>query len=283
MIKIFKLNDGYRDSIITLWQSCFGDSEEYISFFLDNCPDFVTVGYFVEERLVSMLFLLEGSLIDKKCKYLYAACTHTEFRRQGIMESLIESAKSYCADNGYSGIFLVPANESLYAYYSKFGFVSSFVKKKLTFKTYNSEYIENCDCNDIQVICDLKEKLLSEINGFRFDRSVLEYTVKEHLFNNGKISIYTGEEGSSLAFYFVDNNDVIVKEFLTDFNISTVFVQKLFSNKNAENIYILTPIVYNNKDIEEKYTKCGMCLPLDSEIKAFLDKNTCLYAGMYLD
>lgn len=283
MIKVFKLNDEYRDNIIALWQECFGDSKEYISFFLDNCPDYVVVGYFVKQQLVSMLFLLDGELADKKCKYLYAACTHTEFRRQGIMECLIESAKLYCTNNDYSGIFLVPADEKLYSYYSKFGFISSFVKKKLTLNSYNSDCFEASNCYDVQVICDLKEKLLLNINGFKFKRSVLEYTVKEHLFNNGKIFIYNGEEGSVLAFYYKDKNDIIVKELLADFNISTAFVQKQFSNKNAENIYILMPIVYNNKDIEEKYTKCGMCLPLDLEMKAFLDKDARLYAGMYLD
>lgn len=283
MIKIFTEKDDYKDSITRLWKACFGDSDDYISFFLGNCQDYVVVGYFVENKLVSMLFLLDGTLADKKCKYLYAACTDASYRRQGIMENLISTAKSYCIENGYASIFLVPANEKLYDYYSKFGFISSFLKKKLTLCAYNADYNENYNCQDLTVISDLKEKLLLKIDGFKFERKVLEYTVKEHFFNCGKVLLYNGEEGSALAFYYEDNNNIIVKEFLSDFNISTAAVQKLFSNKNAENIYILAPIVYNNKDIEEKYTKCGMCLPLDSEISTFLSENAKLYAGMYLD
>ena len=56
-----------------------------------------------------------------------------------------------------------------------------------------------------------------------------------------------------------------------------------FFNKDVENIYIFSPIVYNSTDIMEKYTKCGMCFPLNNRLSDFLKKHTDLYAGMYLD
>ncbi len=284
MIRILKSVAKYRAQVLSLWNSCFEDDESYISFYLDNCPDYIFIGYFDDDRLVSMLFLLDGEICKYKCKYLYAACTDTEYRRQGIMEKLIAVAKEHCNEIGYDGIFLVPANDKLYSYYSKFGFVSSFVKKNVTLKQENNSGIQLKETDDIDIIVSIKKKLLSDIKCFTFKENILKYTVREHLFNEYKIGYaeFNGED--ILVFYFLnENNDIVIKEFLTNFNNDTDICGKLFSKYTSENIYISAPIVYNGKDRVEKYTKCGMCLPLNSVFSDFLKINDKLYAGMYLD
>ena len=64
----------------------------------------------------------------------------------------------------------------------------------------------------------------------------------EHLYNGGKVLLSEFQEGTLLAFYYYSGNDLYVKELLTDSDISASMLKKLFSNKNVENIYILSPI-----------------------------------------
>lgn len=282
MIKVYNAENLNRKDVIALWMKCFGDSREYVDFFLDNCPGYVCVEYFIEDKLVSQLFLLEGELASEKCKYLYAACTHEDYRRRGIMEELIEFTKTYCKDKNYSSIFLVPANESLYSYYSKFGFVASFLKKEVVFRN-KSDLLSELTEADVDTIFNIKKELVEKIDGFKFSYDVMKYTIKEHLFNGGKIYINSNDNEKSVVFYYTNGSDIIVKELLTE---KTEFSSENFQhffNKDVENIYIFSPLVYNSTDIMEKYTKCGMCFPLNNRLSDFLKKHPDLYAGMYLD
>lgn len=282
MIKIYNAENLNREDVIDLWVKCFGDTREYVEFFLDNCPNYVCVEYLVEDKLVSQFFLLEGELASEKCKYLYAACTHEDYRRRGIMEELIEFTKTYCKDKNYSSIFLVPANESLYSYYSKFGFVASFLKKESVGQN-ESELLSELTETDIDAVFDIKKELIENINGFRFSDDVMKYTIKEHLFNGGKIYINSKDDEKTVAFYYINGSDIVVKELLIEKTELYSENFQHFFNKDVENIYIFSPIVYNSTDKMEKYTKCGMCFPLNNRLSDFLKKHTDLYAGMYLD
>lgn len=285
MIKIFSADEQYRDSIISLWQEAFGDSEEYVSFFLDECPSYDVVGYFIDNQLVSMFFLLEGTIKNYKCKYLYAACTATEHRKKGIMEKLISFARNYCVDNGYDGIFLVPANEKLYSYYSKFGFIPSFKKSVIRlnscdFKNLNPEIKNQFETEQI---VNAKISILEKLESFCFERKTLEYTIKEHLFNGGKVFYNNDNDSQTLVFYHTSDDIITVKEYLNSDNEFEPDYCKQILNNNAHNVYILCPLVYNREDIVEEYAKCGMCLPLNSIFEAYIRSNTTIYAGMYLD
>ena len=98
-----------------------------------------------------------------------------------------------------------------------------------------------------------------------------------------KLYVNKNDANMTIAFYYYNGSDIVVKEFLSDKSeLRSDFFQH-FLNKNVENIYISAPIVYNSTDIMEKYTKCGMCFPLNDRLSDFLKKHTDLYAGMYLD
>ena len=283
MIKIFSAKNQYRDEVVKLWQASFGDSEEYINFFLDNCPSYDTVGYFIDDKPISLFFMLEGQVSEYGCKYLYAACTASEHRRQGIMEKLIKFAQEHYKNLGYDGIFLVPASEKLYSYYGKFGFISSFAKSAVNVNCCFTNYCETKQNIDIKEITNAKLRILNSIDSFIFDKATVEYTIKEHLFNGGSFFYSRNKTAETLFFYYTSDNGIIIKEYLNSENELDLNYCKQILNNNAQNVYILYPLVYNKKDIVEEYTKCGMCLPLNSVFEAYLKNNNNLYAGMYLD
>lgn len=283
MIKIYNSSNIDKTGVTGLWRHSFGDTKEYVEFFLENCPGYLCFTYWEDDRIVSMFFLLDGELAGEKSKYLYAACTHSDYRRRGLMENLIDAAVSYCTDNGFSSIFLVPANEKLYNYYSKFGFTDSFKKKKFKFTV--KDIIDKNPSVTIEVsdIVRQKKRLLKSVDGFTFNDDVMAYTVKEHINNGGRIYSCSDSDGEMLAFYYYDKDSCVVKELLTDFCDINGAVYKHFHDNNIENVYILTPIVYNSKDILGEYTRCGMVLPLNNSLKNYLQMHSELYASMYLD
>ena len=59
-----------RKQIISLWSNVFKDSGEDIVFFLDNCKKYKCLGLFEDEKLASMLFLVECSYCNKDGYYV---------------------------------------------------------------------------------------------------------------------------------------------------------------------------------------------------------------------
>ena len=124
---MIKFTDDF-DKIIPLWQEAFGDSREDIDFFLKNCKNSACLGYFEDNQLLSMLFLVDCKCDGRKAKYIYAACTAEQARTNGCMSELL----AYCKDN-YTFLCLVPANESLIDFYAKRGFTEKVDINELSF------------------------------------------------------------------------------------------------------------------------------------------------------
>ena len=135
----------------------------------------------------------------------------------------------------------------------------------------------------VDQIVEIKLMLLNEIDCFMFDKSTLRYTVEEHLFNGGQIYCSTEDNTVTLIFYYFNDNELIIKEYLNSKKEVHYDYCKQIINNRAHNVYISYPLVYNNKDIVGEYTKCGMCLPLNSIFESYIRENPTLYAGMYLD
>lgn len=104
--------------IIPLWQEAFGDSTEDIVFFLRHCKHKKALGYFENNKLSSMLFLVDCKLNEKNAEYIYAACTYKCERNKGLMNKLL----SFC-EKEYNYLALLAANEKLVKYYDKCNFV----------------------------------------------------------------------------------------------------------------------------------------------------------------
>lgn len=270
----------YREDIISLWNESFGDCREYIEFFLENCPH-ECIGFFENGSLVSMLFLLDGTINKYKLKYIYAACTARKFRGRGFMSDLMNYAKSYCGEIGCDGIFLVPAEETLYSYYSRFGFENVFSRYDLSFTgCFTAENFKETD--DIQLILYLREQLLNKENAFVFDRITAEYSIKEHLNSGGKVYFEDSESLKFLLFFSKEKNNIEIKELLCTDTVKMLKILEHFTNNDTDNIYIRSPIVYNSRDIVVKCTKCGMCCFLTDDFKVS-SVGRSFYAGIYLD
>ncbi|MBQ4207275.1 MAG: GNAT family N-acetyltransferase [Clostridia bacterium] len=119
----------YLTQLHTLWKDVFGDEDGYIDLFFarafPSCHPFAVIE---NGEVQSVLYLLDCRLqAGRKLYdgyYLYAAATKPQYRRKGLMRSLIEEAKAFLHETGKDFIVLLPAGKSLYDYYEKFGFVT---------------------------------------------------------------------------------------------------------------------------------------------------------------
>lgn len=118
------------NQIASVWNKCFGDSKEDIeSFLLMHEENSVFVGKYLlvggEEILASFLSLIPAKLKLKDrlqdCYYVYAVCTHPDYRKRGYCEEVLEYIRNRYF-NDMPG-FLVPQEKYLIDYYNKRGYI----------------------------------------------------------------------------------------------------------------------------------------------------------------
>ena len=130
-----------RQDAVKLWNEAFGDSEEYIDFFHSAHGSCFCLMLTDGGELTSALYLIDGELCGQKGYYLFAAATFKNLRGRGYMATLLKKAESFAIEKGKSFIALVPAESTLFEYYSRFGYKTAFYAKKqpLTEKINDAE------------------------------------------------------------------------------------------------------------------------------------------------
>ncbi|MBQ5825083.1 MAG: GNAT family N-acetyltransferase [Clostridia bacterium] len=123
-------NPSLREQAVVLWREAFGDSEEYIRFFHNTHSSCVCLTLEEKGALASALYLIDGELCSQKGLYLFAAATFKKHRGKGLMAKLLQKAEEYARQNAKSFIALVPAEASLFDYYSRFGYKTAFYADK---------------------------------------------------------------------------------------------------------------------------------------------------------
>ena len=137
------------ENLKELWQTSFDDSKESLDYFFQNTvsPERV-LSVFKDREPVSALYMLESEIIkDNKtysAYYIYAVCTHPDYRGKGLMKSLFEELFKVAKSRNIDYLFLVPEEEYLFNLYRKLGFKNGF--------SYSFKILFKRDFNNIQNI-----------------------------------------------------------------------------------------------------------------------------------
>ncbi len=242
----------YQDSLITLWNKVFGDSEDYINLFFKQAYfDSECFGEILSDEVVSALYLLkceikfEGKTYNGR--YLYAAATLSEHRNKGLMAKLISEAQRYARERELDFIALVPAGDSLYEYYGKFGFITDMYKYKLTADTT----AENKAYREITAEEFHKIRSSSNINMLVYDEVINNYAFECLKFTGNKTislsydSYYiVGEElfsGSGLSISEIPAGDAVIYTnypFPNSEKIRNGMIYSVNDNFKPHNIYM---------------------------------------------
>jgi GNAT superfamily N-acetyltransferase len=131
-----------------LWKQAFGDEERFIDAFFEDlyreerCAVIEDGG-----RIISMAYLLPCSLDSRvdasgaplqgggierlRCVYLYGMATDEAQRGKGLGLMLLSFVKGYAGALGCEGIATLPADDKLFGFYKKAGYIEYFEPQPL--------------------------------------------------------------------------------------------------------------------------------------------------------
>lgn len=207
-----------------IWKSCFGDSDEYISLFFDNCfkPDMALVA-FCDMRPVGMLFMIPTMLnFEGKeyiGEYIYAVAVKKEFRKIGIMRRLEKKATQIATDQKLSFLALIPQSRPLFRMYEKLQYKTAFytgITSFMPFKYFDVENVKVSACKKDDFLA-LRSEFLSTKPSFvdllsPFD----EYRYAEIIKIGGSIMTVTINDKLYYFTGFKRNNCYMIKETSLD-------------------------------------------------------------------
>lgn len=121
-----------REETRSLYDLCFKDSPAFTEFyFRERYSDERNVAMYEGEQLVSCLQLIPYSMTfcgteQVAMNYISAACTHPDHRSRGWMNQVLLKSFRLSYQNIIPFVTLIPAGESLFTYYEKYGFAKAF-------------------------------------------------------------------------------------------------------------------------------------------------------------
>lgn len=202
--------------IISLWRTCFGDSESFIQKFLnERCEPHCEVVYRVDNQIVSMLFLLSTELVVSEkihpVYYVYACATHPKFRQQGLMQHLLKIAERKTKTDNKSAMFLVPASYDLFNFYRRCGFDDF---SKINFQIIPKEKIKNGHPFKMKGISnkqmlEIRNQKLSKTDFIKWNLCNVNFIANDIMDENGELIGFTTDSGDGYALCQHDEHRLI--------------------------------------------------------------------------
>ena len=157
------------------WKCIFGDSDSFVDELFSLLPMIFALK--TDGEISSSLLVIEMVYKGHKTGYIYGAMTVEKFRKQGLMKKLLDEVCETLEEKGFSGVFLLPANEKLYDYYSECGFE----------KNLPTDTVTVFDMPE-----GIEDKVLSREEYERLeyplkrDYDLFEFAVRTHIQNGGR-------------------------------------------------------------------------------------------------
>ncbi len=195
---------------------------------------------------IAMLFLMDANIVDNTKAfdyyYLYAACTHPDYRGKGIMSMLLERAKQAAIQNNKLGIFLKPANAPLFNFYAKSNFLPYFNVCKINtvanefLKAYSPEFL-NAEATTIEEWHSIRKHFLNAINSSYVDFS------KEILITAANGSTAIKSEFFGFAYEIRDNLLLVKEAICIKGNIERLLctIAYILMDSNCDTVEIRLP------------------------------------------
>ena len=187
-----------RPQLFQLWRTCFHEDRRPAGYFFNNGfrPENCLVVR-INGRIAAALHMIPARLVQNvgtvPAHYIYGAGTLPEFRSRGLMADLLSMAVQVGQSRGQMYSFLLPAGETLYHYYEKFGYRSLY---KIRVLDISPERVF-CDCRhevrtkfipDISRIKQIRNEMLETQPGSaQWSENVLSYTAGINRIYGGKL------------------------------------------------------------------------------------------------
>ena len=206
-----------KRALYALWQKTFGDEPAVIDrFFQCVTPnDIIVCGE--TGNPVSALYMPR---VELRCgektlsaAYIYAAATDTAYRGRGLMTYLLQFAAENAQRQSLDGLYLVPAERTLFDYYGARGFVTAFFKKLVQYSRSELKAICETPATALPISASqffkTREQALQEIWHPAYSQTILDFS----LFLNKRYGSETLLTDCGYAVYETEENAVQVTDF----------------------------------------------------------------------
>lgn len=282
---IQKATKDMLSQLIALWSECFGDSEEYSSFFFQNKMIGTEVFeneyvYIVDGKVVSMLSILPAALIEEKKTrpfwYIYAVATKKEYRKNGYAGKLLGFILEKAVKEN-TAVGLVPANDALFKYYRKFGFETYFYHRILQFERNRIQEKKKREMSTKPIAhqdyAKLRNRRYQAEGVVVWDEDSVAYALKENKSLNGDAYEILYEGKTYFAVFCKSGEELLVRETdVPECLLQTVFC-RIAEKEQCSKIRV---IYFPNISNQEKNEEHGMIFNENSDAKIG-------YLGLALD
>lgn len=210
-----------------IWAACFGDSPEYIRFFMkrrfSTCRPLV---WLEEGEPVGVAYLLPCKLGCRPAYYGYAIGVRPDMRRRGICEALLYQAEHICRQEG--AVFFLMPRPGLEDYYYRRGFQPAFYSCIYSFWPACPE----CGCLDIreaggEEYSRLRDRYFQGNGYVCWNGSAVAYALEEQRLCGGFANILSWQGGQYLLFGRIEGETLSLRETTIPLDLMQTLASRL--------------------------------------------------------
>lgn len=208
------------EQLCALWREAFGDSDEYIDAFFDCCDADTCLHTLSKDgSLLSALYALPMTLKaggkTLRAAYLYAVATFKEHRSKGYMTELMMRTHEKLQQQGFDAVLLLPADDSLAGYYTRFGYSFCASRGCRQFEIPDGDVpsypLEECDDCTLEMLKFARECTDGCHSALLPDVALLSMNIAScRMAGGGAHLLRLGGEIAALAFTTVDREGPLV-------------------------------------------------------------------------
>ena len=231
-----------REAVSEIWRQCFGDSQEFIDFYIENrMTELNMLVIYRDGRPVSMASFLPADIQTSRGNlegyYVYAVATLPGYRSLGLSGRIL----AFAQEHWHKPLLLSPAESRLRIFYAKRGFQPVYVKKFYALqprrgnspgcikdaledkKLCGTDDAAKAAANHLGEAVDLLPATAKEYKAIRDEHwqgpgyvawlaEDIEYAMKHAAFQEGESLVFDTAEGRQLVMYVIDKDTMHIVE-----------------------------------------------------------------------
>lgn len=252
-----------KEEVKALWKLCFDDSEEFVeTYFALRYNNDVNIAIESGDEVIAALQMIPypmtfcGKVIDTS--YISGACTHPDYRGNGVMRELLSQAHTRMLQRGIAISTLIPGEPWLFDYYTRMGYASVFgySKERLTIPKERKAVVVSdiivrsipvngfTEQNQKEVYQYLNVKMAARPNCIQHTETDFKVVLTDLYQTHGVLYVATTPEEKvvGIAVVYREGESMQISELLTDHQaIETDLIEHIRQTTGCKNLLLITP------------------------------------------